>query len=131
MKAFPRSNRIFRHAFAFAFDDAPSVWLGVGYTLASHKISLNTNDATSDKTLPQLTDAKANATTGDIRTVAFAIAEALFQAWLAQGAGGQPRNMVIRRSASSAGTNDTVTYTYQLQFTLDPSGTYTVDDEPA
>ncbi len=110
-----------------AFDPKPSTWLGAGYTVASHIVGLQTNDASSNKTLPQLTDALANATTGDIRAVAFAIAEALYQAWLSQ-AGSQPAKMTITRSAAT-GQNGTIIYTYTLKFVLSPTGNYTVPAE--
>ena len=54
-----------------AFDPKPSTWLGAGYTTDSgaHTVTFNTNDASSNKLLKQLTDALANPTTGDIRDV--------------------------------------------------------------
>lgn len=87
---------------------------------------MNTNDAASNKTLPQLTDAQADPTTGDIRNVAFALCEALYQAWLTQGAD-IPTKMTISRSAS-ASTGGKVLLNYSLRFILSP-GAYTVPSE--
>ncbi len=109
-----------------AFTKVPSTWLGAGYSLASHVIGLKTSDG-SPQTLPQLTDALADPTTGDIRSIAFALAEALYQAWLSQ-AGSQPAKMTITRSAAT-GQNGTILYTYTLKFVLSPIGNYTVPAE--
>lgn len=102
-----------------AFDPAPSTWLGAGYTLASHVAGFNTNDASSNKLLTQLTDAQANATTGDIRTVAMALSEALFQAWLAQSTPDRPAKMTLAKS-TTGGSDGTSIYTYTFRFYVDP-----------
>jgi hypothetical protein len=102
-----------------AFDPAPSTWLGAGYDSDSgaHTITFNTDDAASNKTLPLLTDALGDPTTGDIRSVAIALVEALYQAWLAQS-GSQPTKMTISRGVST-GSSGTVSYSYSLRFTTD------------
>lgn len=111
-----------------AFTKAPSTWFGAGYSLASSNIKLTTVTAGSNIALPQLTDTDANATTGDIRVVAFAIVEALYQAWVAQ-AGNQPTKMGISRSASNK-TTGKITYKYDFQFEVSPpSGAYAVSSE--
>lgn len=58
----------------------PSDWLpGVSADDTAHTITFTTGAASSDKTLPLLDDAKADPTDGDIRTIALAVMEALFQ----------------------------------------------------
>jgi hypothetical protein len=112
------------------FDKKPSTWLGPGYAAdnTAHTVTMNTKDAAADKTLPQLADADADPTTGDIRVVAFAIAEALYQASVAQTPANNPKKMVINRSAS-AGPSGTVVYNYSFRFTLAPTGSYSVPGE--
>jgi hypothetical protein len=110
-----------------AFDPKPSTWLGAGYTVASHVAGFNTQTASANKTLPQLTDTQADPTTGDIRDVAFAICESLYQAWLTQGSAAQPTRMTIARSAATGSTTTgTIKYTYFLTFQLTPTPTGTV-----
>jgi hypothetical protein len=99
-------------------DLKPSTWLGAGYSQTGNTIVLNTSDAASNKTLPQLTNALANATTGDIRSVAFALSEALFQAWVAQSAN-QPGKMTLRRIAQTDAGN-TIRYSYVFDFVITP-----------
>ena len=102
------------------FDPQPVTWLP-GYVLdgANHLIKLTTNDAAGDKTLPLLTDALANATTGDIRAVLYAIEEAKYQAWLAQSAD-LPNKMSLSKSISFV--NGAIVYSYTSKFTLSPVG---------
>lgn len=83
-----------------AFDKTPSTWLGPGYTLVSHVAGFTTATAGSNIALPQLSDTEANATTGDIREIAFALMEALYTAWVAQGAAGRPVEMTIAKNVS-------------------------------
>ncbi len=109
-----------------AFDPAPSTWLGSGYTLSSHVAGFNTNDAVSNKLLVQLTDAKANATTGDIRTVMMGVSEAFYQAWSAILVANRPTKMTVSRSASSTSTSTKFTYTFG--FTVD-TNTFGVSSE--
>ena len=102
------------------FDPAPSTWLGAGYDVdtGTHVISLNTNDAASNKLLAQLTDALADPTTGDIRSVMFAVLEAFYTAWRAVADADHPTKMTITRSRAS-GTGDTLRYNYQVSFLVD------------
>lgn len=89
---------------------------------------MNTNDASSNKTLPQLSDASADPTTGDIREVAFAIAEALYQAALAQSAN-LPNRMTITRSVvSNTGVAGSLKNIYTFTFQLS-APTYTIISE--
>jgi hypothetical protein len=114
-----------------AFDPAPSTWLGAGYSADSsgHTISMNTDDASSNKLLAQLTDALADETTGDIRNVTMAVCEAFYQAWKAIDSADRPTKMTITRTATSpSGPNPTVTFKYNFSFTIQPT-TFNVDSE--
>ncbi len=99
-----------------AGDLKPSTWLGAGYSAGTSYIQLNTNDAGANKLLKQLTDAKANATSGDIRSVALGLVEALYQAFQAQSnASNRTNQMTISRNLS--GTNQE-TFSYTCSFTV-------------
>ncbi len=102
-----------------SFDPSPTTWLGPGYTLASSVVGLTTVTAGSDIILQQLTDTLADPTTGDIRSVAMAISEALFQAWLAQISADRPTKMTLARAVT--GSAASVVYTYTFKFTVDPT----------
>jgi len=100
-----------------AFNPAPSSWLGAGYSLGTNQAKFKTATAGADIALPELTDAEANATTGDIRQVAYALAEALWQAWLAQEAADRPSKMGIAKNSVVNNADGTISHTYTLTFT--------------
>jgi len=112
------------------FDPKPSTWLGPGYDsdATAHTVTMNTGSAPSNKTLLQLTDAKADPDTGDIRSVAFGFLEALFQAWKSQGPTSQPARMTVNRSVS-ADSNAEMTLSYSVKFTIGTDGVFAVVDE--
>jgi predicted 3-demethylubiquinone-9 3-methyltransferase (glyoxalase superfamily) len=95
-----------------AFDAKPSTWLGAGYSVASNAITMNTNDAAENKTLTELTDAEAHATTGDIRKVIFALQEKLFAAYNATATADRPTKMTIQKSTSVNTATGVVTNVY-------------------
>jgi hypothetical protein len=109
-------------------DIKPSTWLGAGYTLSVSKVGLNTSNH-GTPTLPQLTDAKADPTTGDIRDVLFAIVDAMYVKWLALGAAGQTTQMRLSKSVG-ADSSGSLSYEYRQSFTLTPGGIYTITPEP-
>ena len=105
-----------------SFNPAPSAWLGAGYAPTGNTIVLNTNDAVSNKTLAQLTNAEANATTGDVRKLFFALLEMIYQANLAVATADRPAKMRIYRSSSVDETTGVITRSYQVQFDLEATG---------
>lgn len=105
-----------------AFDDAPSGWLGAGYTASANAIHLQTNDAGSNKTLPMLTDAEAHATTGDIRKIYLAVCEAIYQSYNDKAVADRPAMMSLYRSDAVNSETGIITRTYNFQFKLaDPA----------
>lgn len=114
-----------------AFDAKPSTWLGAGYTVdaGNHLIKLTTAEAVV-KAVPELTDAEANPTTGDIRKVIFALLEAIYQAQLAQLVADRPAQVVVYRSSQTDETTGIVTRTYTVVTKL-AIGTIDVAAEPA
>ncbi len=109
-----------------AFDPSPTTWLGAGYSLASSVAGFNTDTAGSDKLLLQLTDALADPTTGDIRSVMMATCEAFFQAWTAVATPDRPDKMVISRTTSGGASS--TTFTYNLRFTVDATSIVVVNE---
>lgn len=104
-----------------AFDPKPSTWLGAGYAVASHKAEYNTQDASSDKLLPRITDAQADPTTGDIRLLTYAQCEMIYAAWVAMLGVDLPVQMTLSKQDRSIGPNIQRTFT----FTFNVNGTDT------
>lgn len=94
-----------------AFDDAPSDFFGGGYSYASNAITLTTS-AGSPALLTQLTNAEADATTGDWREVVFAIMEALVTKWEATADADRPTRVNISKYAGISG--GMITHTYNV-----------------
>lgn len=104
-----------------AFDQKPSTWFGAGYSVTSHVIGFKSSDG-SPVTVPNLPDADADPTTGDVRKVMFNMDEMEYQAWVTQvAAGGQPLKMTIIRS-SIENSDGTFTRTYTKQYIVASSG---------
>lgn len=81
--------------------------------------------------IPELTAAEADGTTGDMRRVLFAMLEAFYQKWLLIAVADRPTMMTIYRSTSTNDTTGEITKTYQFQFKVKHTGTEVVDEESA
>jgi len=69
--------------------------------------------------LPELTAAEANATTGDVRDVVYAIVDKAYDQYVAYAAlTNAPTKMVISRTASINSLTSTISYTYSFSFTV-------------
>jgi len=110
-----------------AFNKAPSNWL-TGYSLNTNTVNVQTSNAGATATFPELTSAEANATTGDIRKIVYAVIEQLYQKFQATTAADRPNRMSISRS-STVGADNTVNHTYVLSLTLSAAGGLDVADE--
>lgn len=106
-----------------AFDPKPSSWLDNWSEDGTH-ITLPI------ASLPQLTAAEADADTGDIRKVLFALCEKLWNEWNARAVADRPSQMTISKSASTSAGSGLLTHTYTLRFVNEISA-QDVDDEPA
>lgn len=117
-----------------AISVVPSTWLGAGYVAASgsHTVSFTTNDHSGAKTLVQLTDVEANATTGDVRNVFFALCYMMYHAWVTQlAANNRPLQINFGRSVSvGGGINDDITFGYAFRFVLIPGDMFLIDATP-
>lgn len=107
-----------------AFDAKPSTHIN-GWT------EDGTNITVPIASFAELTAAEADATTGDIRKVAFALAEKLYALYVAMSVGDRPAKFVAQRSTSTNDANNTAVRTYVFTFQTDVSAgpTLEVDDE--
>jgi len=108
-----------------AFSEVPTDWLA--------DWSEDGTDITVPiATFPELTAAEADAVTGDIRKILYAICEKLYQQWLATESADRPSRMSITRSTAVDEVNDRFTRTFQIGFTVESvAGGIDVSDEPA
>lgn len=108
-----------------AFSPTPSGWLGAGYSVTgsgtSAAISMGIAGNTNE-TLPEITSAEANATSGDIRKIYYGIAEKLYQSYNSKPSADQPNRMTLLKSASVNATTGLITTTYTFQFVLAATG---------
>jgi len=108
-----------------AFNATPSGWLGSGYTLSGSGTTAAINfgiSGNTNETLPQITTAEANASTGDIRKIYYGIVEQLYQAYIGKATADRPNRMVLTRSSSVDATTGLITSTYSIQFVLAATG---------
>jgi hypothetical protein len=103
-----------------AFNPAPSNWIP-GYTVSSGNIVIPI------ASLPALTTAKANATTGDIRDVVYAMNDQIFLKFRDTVVADRPTKMLIRQSSFASSEADQVTRTYSSEFIL--QGEFTIAPE--
>jgi len=88
-----------------AFDDTPANWI------ASFGED-GTNIGVPIASFPELTEAEADGTTGDIRKIWFAILEKLWNEWNDRAAGDRPGKWTQTKSMSVNTTTGVVTTTY-------------------
>lgn len=90
-----------------AFNPAPSAWLGAGYSLGTNQVVFNTA-AHGTPCLAELSNADGNATTGNIRSIAFAICEKMFKSWALTAVDSRPTRMTISRNTSEDASGNLV-----------------------
>jgi len=80
--------------------------------------------------LAELTDTEANATTGNISKLLFAICEKCAVSWYSTVTADRPSNMTISRSSSTNETTGDITKQYVLRFVTEAAaGSFEVKDE--
>lgn len=106
-----------------AFDKTPTTWLP--------SWSENGTDITVPiASFPELTAGEADAATGDIRKILFALCEKIWAVWNALATGDKSTKMTVNRSSFVNETTGLITRTYTFQFVTATSGEE-VEDEPA
>lgn len=104
-----------------AFDPKPSTWID--------SWSENGTDITVPiASFAEMTAAEADATTGDIRKVLYAICEHLYQEWNTTLAGDRPSKMTIGRTSTVNEANDEITRRYTLTFVTTSTATEVVGE---
>ena len=106
-----------------AFDPKPSTWIP-GWTLSGSNITINTLTTA----FPEMTTAEANATTGDIRKVMYAICDALYTNWNTTATLDRPTKMTISRTSSVNEVTNAITKRYTFTFVTAPTGADVVSE---
>ncbi len=79
--------------------------------------------------MPQLTDAEADPTTGDVRKVFFAQVDAMYNAWLAIDVADRPTMMTLQKSANINPDTNVIQVNYNFSFNVQVE-TEEVSNEP-
>jgi len=106
-----------------AFDPKPSTWVASWSENA-------TNVTFPIASLPEMTAAEADGTTGDIRKVLFALLNQLFEVYDALAAADKPTMMQMAKSSSVNTAGTEINQFFSVQFT-NTVATQDVKDEPA
>ena len=88
-----------------AANTVPTAWIA--------NWSANANDITVPiASFAELTEAEANATTGDIRKIMYAVNEQIWTAWSALAAANRTGKMTLTKASSSNATTGLLTHVY-------------------
>ena len=105
-----------------AYDPKPSTWI-------PNWSENGTNITVPIASFTEMTAAEADADTGDIRKVLFAICEEMYQKWIATAAADRPGKMTVYRSTSVNDATDTTTKNYIFSFHVATSAQEVADEE--
>jgi len=106
-----------------AFDETPTTWIP-DWSEDGTTISIPL------ATFAELTAAEADATTGDIRKILYALCEKFYDSWNNTVTADRPTRMTIYKSSSPNVSTGITTHTYQFRFENAVSA-QDVADEPA
>lgn len=108
-----------------AFNPLPPAWLPNWSEDA-------TNITLPIASLPELTAAEADAASGDIRKILYALMEKLYAVWAAQEVADRPTKFTLTRATSVNDETGLITRQYVVTLVCEPvAGGIEVDDEPA
>jgi len=107
-----------------AFDKTPKTWIP-GWSADGTDITI----AALATEFPKLTAAEADASSGDIRKILFAICDKINSVWTGLASTDRPTKMKVSRSSYLNETTGLTTQTYTFQFTTATTGEE-VDNEP-
>lgn len=99
-----------------AFNAAPSNFFGAGYSLAASEAKFTTADSGGTVLLSKLSDAKANATTGDARDICRALCYAMYEKLIALETSDRPVKMTIAKAVAAQADLTTLKETYTFEF---------------
>ena len=78
--------------------------------------------------IPEITAAEADGTTGDMRKCIYALLAKFYAFWLTIAVADRPVNMTIYRSTSTNDVTGEITQTFQIQFKITNTGTEVADE---
>jgi len=81
--------------------------------------------------IPEITAAEADGTTGDMRKCIYALLAKFYAFWLTIPVADRPAMMTIYRSTSTNDVTGEITQTFQFQFKVTHTGTEVADEESA
>jgi hypothetical protein len=110
-----------------AYNKAPTNWLGAGYTLDSNKVQFNTSSAPSNPLVLELTNAQANASSGDVAQVFYGLCSMMNKAWTAKATADRPNNMIINKATQSVSETQ-IQHSFTLSFVVSNNVVYNVED---
>jgi len=90
-----------------AFDETPTTWL-------ANWSEDGTNITVPIATFPELTAAEADASTGDIRKIVFAIIEKLYQTWIGTAAADRPTKWTMAKTATVSTIRNVIASRYTI-----------------
>lgn len=96
-----------------AFTKTPSVIFGENYAFSTPLISISNADNTS------VTDAEANATTGDSRKILYGLLQDIYSRYMAIAASDKPTKMTMARTTNVNDAAQSATVTFTIRFTTD------------
>lgn len=109
-----------------AYSQKPSDWFA-NYSLGSSQAKFNTS-TNGSPTLSEVSDTTANATTGDVRQLLWAILNHAYTYYLGLAGADRPQKMVMNRTTSED-ANGNVNRTISVTWIMDETMTNTVDSE--
>ena len=109
-----------------AFSPSPSTWI-TGWSTTNGNADITIAGFNSGA-FPEMTSAEANATTGDIRKVLYAMCEGFYQQWNNTATGDRPLKYTITRTSTVNEINNQITKRYTFTFVTAPSGADVVSE---
>jgi hypothetical protein len=113
-----------------AFAKAPSGWL-TGYTLSGSGTTAAINfgiSGNTNATLPEITTAEANASTGDIRKIYYGIADQMYKSYSDKATADRPNRMTFTKASFVDATTGLITSSYTFAFVLAATGLDVTDE---
>lgn len=105
-----------------AFDKSPAVWIGTSWSEDGTNVTFPISH------FPQLTADEADAATGDIRKIVFAVLHKLHAEWVAKGPENQPSKMNVAKGVSENTSTGVQTATFFVSFDTNITGIEVADE---
>lgn len=96
-----------------AYSGQPNVLFGDNYTFSNNEMAISNIDN------PSVSDAEANATTGDFRRILYGLLQDMYTRWMALLPQDRPTKMTYTRNTSPNDATQSAVVTFTLRFTTD------------